>query len=65
MNLELLIFIWIIKFKVVAGQYSLFWLATPLLKSIKTLDFMNIKNRNSQLNCSYFSAKYIVVFLYV
>ena len=40
-------------------------LATPLLKSIKTLDFMNIKNRNSQLNCSYFSAKYIVVFLYV
>lgn len=23
-----------------------------------------IKNRNSQLNCSYFSAKYVVVFLY-
>ena len=32
---------------------------------VSTVDFMNIKNRNSQLNCSYFSAKYIVVFLYV
>ena len=36
-----------------------------LLWGVKKMNLMNIKNRNSQLNCSYFSAKYIVVFLYV